>query len=169
MVSGLKLGGYTMHRRQFITSWLAVSRALGGAGLFGSWNPAFSAPNLGSMATSADIQGGSNPPWFPSLMAFEHYDSGRTKLFEQAHFTGSFVRDNTAVDVRLSPGEYPTPYNVVYLSGASLFIFGGAYGDKGGTRSVVGRVNPQTLQTLGSNPFDNSVDTLRWELPGGPR
>ena len=48
-------------------------------------------------------------------MAFEHYDSGRTKLFEQAHFTGSFVRDN-AVDVRISLDEYPTPYNVVYLS-----------------------------------------------------
>ena len=34
-------------------------------------------------------------------MAFEHYDSGRTKLFEHAHFTGSFIRAN-AVDVRLS-------------------------------------------------------------------
>src|SRR5206468_10705353 len=104
MVSGLKLGGYTMHRRQFITSWLSVSGALAGAGLFGSWNPAFSAPNLGAMATPADIQGGSNPPWFPSLMAFEHYDSCRTKLFEQAHFTCSFVRDSTAVVLRFSIG-----------------------------------------------------------------
>jgi len=166
MVSGLKLVGYTMHRRQFITSWLSVSGALAGAGLFGSWNPAFSAPNLGSMATSGDIQGGSNPPWFPSLMAFEHYDSGRTKLFEQAHFTGSFVRDNTAVDVRISPGEYPTPYNVVYLSGASLFIFGGAYGDKGGTGSFVARVNPQTLQTVWSNQLINTVETDEWNYPG---
>ena len=91
---------------------------------------AFSATNLSSMTTPAGTQGGSNPPWFPSLMAFEHYDSGRTKLFEQAHFTGSFIRDN-AVGVRISLDEYPTPYNVVYLSGDSLFIFGGAYGDRG--------------------------------------
>src|SRR6516225_12297314 len=90
---------------------------------------------------------GSNPPWFPSLMAFEHYDSGRTKLFERAHFTGSFTRDNV-VDVRVSPDEYPTMYNVVYLSGASLFVFGGAFGDReNATGSFVARVDPQTLQT----------------------
>src|ERR1044072_215667 len=46
-----------------------------------------------SVTTPAGARGGgSNPPWFPSLMAFEHYDSGRTKLFEQAHFTGSAHR-----------------------------------------------------------------------------
>ena len=84
---------------------------------------------------------GSNPPWYPSVMAFEHYDSGRTKLFERAHFTGSFTRDN-AVDVRVSLDEYPTPYNVVSLSGGSLFVFGGAYGDRGGTGSFVARVDP---------------------------
>ena len=37
------------------------------------------------------------------------------KLFERAHFTGSFTGAN-AVDVRVSADEYPTPYNVVYLS-----------------------------------------------------
>jgi hypothetical protein len=113
----------------------------------------------------AGAQGGSNPPWFPSLMAFEHYDSGRTKLFEQAHFTGSFTRDN-AVDVRISPDTYPTPYNVVYLSGDSLFVFGGAYGDKGGTGSFVARVNPQTLQTVWFNQLINTVQTNEWNYPG---
>src|SRR5438034_1383379 len=108
---------------------------------------ALSAPNLRSMPRPAGAQGGSNPPWFPSLMALEHSDSGRTKLCEHAHFTGSFARDN-AVNVRISPDEYPTPYNVVYLSGGSLFIFGGAYGDRGGTGSFVARVDRQTLQTM---------------------
>jgi len=41
-------------------------------------------------AASVSAQGGSNPPWFPSLMAFEHYDSGRTKLLDEAQFNGSF-------------------------------------------------------------------------------
>src|SRR6516165_6532451 len=108
---------------------------------------------------------GSNPPWFPSLMAFEHYDSGRTKLFGGAHFTGSFTRDN-AVDVRVSDDEYPTPYNVVYLSGASLFVFGGAYGDRGGTGSFVARVDPQTLQTVWFNQLINTVETHEWNYPG---
>jgi|SRR5689334_9361498 hypothetical protein len=51
---------------------------------------ALSVPNLSSMTTPSGAEDSSNPPWFPSLMAFEHYDSGRTKLFERAHFAGSF-------------------------------------------------------------------------------
>lgn len=116
-------------------------------------------------ASVMKAQTGANPPWFPSLMAFEHYDSGRTKLFEQAHFTGSFAGDN-AVDVRVSPGEFPTPYNVVYLSRDSLFVFGGAYGDKGGTGSFVARVDPQTLQTVWFNQLINTVETGDWNYPG---
>jgi hypothetical protein len=115
--------------------------------------------------TQADSRGGSNPPWFPSLMAFEHYDSGRTKLFEHANFTGSFAHDN-AVDVHISLDGYPTPYNVVYLSGASLFIYGGAYGDRGGTGSFVARVDPQTLQTVWFNQLINTVETNEWNYPG---
>lgn len=126
---------------------------------------ALSVPNLNSMTSASGAQVGSNPPWFPSLMAFEHYDSGRTKLFEQAHFTGSFAGDN-AVDVRISPDVYPTPYNVVYRSGDSLFVFGGAYGDKGGTGSFVARVDPQTLQTVWFNQLINTVDTGEWNYPG---
>src|SRR5215470_7873739 len=120
---------------------------------------------LSAAAATAFVGEGSNPPWFPSLMAFEHYDSGRTKLFERAHFTGSFTRDN-AVDVRVSLDEYPTPYNVVYLSGGSLFVFGGAYGDRGGTGSFVARVDPQTLQTLWFNQLINTVETHEWNYPG---
>jgi hypothetical protein len=126
---------------------------------------ALSTSNLSSLPAPAGARGGSNPPWFPSLMAFEHYDSERTKLFEQAHFTGSFVRDN-AVNVRVSPDAYPTPYNVVYLSRDSLFVFGGAYGDRGGTGSFVARVDPQTLQTVWFNRLINTVETDEWNYPG---
>jgi hypothetical protein len=94
-------------------------------------------------------------------MAFEHYDSGRTKLFEHTHFTGSFARDN-AVDVRSSLDAYPTPYNVVYLSGDSLFIFGGGYEDRGGTGSFVARVDPQRLQIMWFNQLINTVETNEW-------
>ena len=118
-----------------------------------------------ALSTPAGAQSGSNPPWFPSLMAFEHYDSGRTKLFERAHFTGSFTHDNT-VHVRVSADDYPTMYNVVYLSGGSLFVFGGAFGDRGGTGSFVARVDPQTLQTVWFNQLINTVETDEWNYPG---
>jgi len=118
-----------------------------------------------SLPTRAGAQGSSNLPWFPSLAAFEHYDSGRTKLFEHADFTGSLTGNN-AVDVRTSPDNYPTPYNVVYLGGDSLFVFGGAYGDRGGTGSFVARVDPQTLKTVWSHQLINTVQTNEWNYPG---
>jgi hypothetical protein len=71
----------------------------------------------------------SNPPWFPSLMAFEHYDSGRTHLFEQARFGGSYSGNNQ-VAVRKAPATYPTGYNIVYLSPDEIFLYGGGYGNR---------------------------------------
>ena len=149
-----------MDRRTFLKNATATGGALAAAGLLGSHS---STPKVSARETLAEGDG--NPPWFPSLMAFEHYDSGRTKLFEQAHFTGSFTNVN-GVDVRVSPDDYPTPYNVVYLSGDSLFVYGGAYGNEGGTGSFVARVDPQTLETIWFNQLINTVATDEWNYPG---
>src|SRR4051794_28437935 len=53
-----------------------------------------------------------NPPWYPSLLAFEHHDSARTHLFAHARFGGSFSGPNT-VQMRASAAIYTTPYNTV--------------------------------------------------------
>ncbi len=69
---------------------------------------------LSMVATIALAADGSNAPWYPSLMASEAYDSGRTRLFETANFGGRFDRPNV-VDVLTSPENvYLTPYNVIY-------------------------------------------------------
>jgi hypothetical protein len=149
-----------MDRRTFLKNATATGGALAGAGLLGNQS---NTPKVSAQETLAERR--SNPPWFPSLMAFEHYDSGRTKLFEQAHFTGSFTRANS-VGVRISLDDYPTPYNVVYLSRDSLFVFGGAYGDEGGTGTFVARVDPRTLQTVWFNQLINTVETDEWNYPG---
>ncbi len=47
-----------------------------------------------------------NAPWYPSLAAFEHHDSGRTHLFPTARFGGSFSGRNK-VTVTASPDKYP--------------------------------------------------------------
>jgi hypothetical protein len=150
-----------MDRRTFLKNATATGGALAAAGLLGNQS---STPKVSAQETLAERR--SNPPWFPSLMAFEHYDSGRTKLFEQAHFTGSFTRANV-VGIRVSPDDYPTVYNVVYLSRGSLFAFGGAYGaDQGATGTFVARVDPQTLQPIWSNQLINTVETDEWNYPG---
>ncbi len=34
--------------------------------------------------SSDSSSGNTNPPWYPSLSAFEHYESGRSHVFSQA-------------------------------------------------------------------------------------
>src|SRR3954454_780130 len=86
-----------------------------------------------------------NPPWFPSLMAFEHYDSGRSHLFPLAEFGGSLGGPNQVI-TRSSSSAYPTPYNTVYLGPDEVFVYGGGYGDvEGGTGAFVAKVDPVSL------------------------
>jgi hypothetical protein len=91
------------------------------------------------------------------LMAFEHYDSGRSHLFAQANFHGSFAQGGNVVSARVSPDDYLTPYNVVYLSADAMFVYGGGYGDKGGIGAFVARVDPKTLKTVWTNQLINTV------------
>jgi hypothetical protein len=121
--------------------------------------------SAGSGSASRSAASVSNPPWFPSLMASEHYDSARTKVFAQAQFTGSFVRGNV-VNARISHDRYLTPYNVVYRDAHSMFVYGGGFGDRGGTGSFVAKVNPSTLQTVWFNQLINTNQTNEWDYPG---
>jgi len=45
--------------------------------------------------SSDSSSGNTNPPWYPSLSAFEHYESGRSHVFSQATFGGSYSGNNT--------------------------------------------------------------------------
>jgi hypothetical protein len=108
----------------------------------------------------------SNAPWFPSLMAFEHYDSGRSHLFPEATFGGSFEGSNR-VTTRSSTGVYPTPYNVVYLGPGEVFVYGGGYGDvPGGTGAFVAKVDPVTLEPVWLTKLIDTVETNEWNYPG---
>lgn len=120
---------------------------------------------LALMGSSQSFADDGNLPWYPSLMAFEHYDSERTHLFEQAQFNGSFDSGNT-VELRTVAEPQPTPYNIVYLDKDSLFVYGGGYGDKGGTGAFVASLDPVTLKTLWKNQLINTVETNEWDYPG---
>src|SRR5262245_22122290 len=78
--------------------------------------------------TTTPARAQDNAPWYPSLMASEAYDSGRTRLFDQAQFTGSFDQRNL-VDVLTTPPQdvYLTPYNVVYQDADSMYVYGGGF------------------------------------------
>lgn len=107
-----------------------------------------------------------NPPWFPSLMAFEHYDSGRSHLFPEAVFSGSHEGGNR-ITTRSSASVYPTPYNVVYLGPGEVFVYGGGYGDvPGGTGAFVAKVDAHTLEPIWQTTLINTVETNEWNYPG---
>ncbi|HJQ39737.1 MAG TPA: hypothetical protein VKB93_21540 [Thermoanaerobaculia bacterium] len=107
-----------------------------------------------------------NPPWFPSLMAFEHYDSGRSHLFPLAEFGGSFDAPNL-VTTRSSSNAYPTPYNTVYLGPDEVFVYGGGYGDvEGGTGAFVAKVDPQSLEPVWHTRLIDTDETNEWNYPG---
>src|SRR5271155_731247 len=92
-----------------------------------------------------------NHPWYPSLAAFEHYDSGRSHVFPKAKFGGAF-RGNNQVDILSSSAVYPSGYNMAYLDSQNAFIYGGGYGDEPGSiGAFVAKVSPHTLEPIWYN------------------
>jgi hypothetical protein len=107
-----------------------------------------------------------NPPWFPSLMAFEHYDSGRTHLFEQARFGGSYGARNQ-VDIRVAHAIYPSGFNMVYLDPNDVFIYGGGYGNiPNSIGAFVAKVDPDTLEPIWYNQLIDTAANGEWDYPG---
>lgn len=107
-----------------------------------------------------------NLPWFPSLEAFEHYNSGRSHVFSEAVFGGSYKRTNT-VHTLSSSSQYPSGYNMSYLDADNAFIYGGGYGDVSGSiGAFVAKVNPNTLEPIWYNQLINTSVNGEWDYPG---
>ena len=109
----------------------------------------------------------SNRPWYPSLQAFEHYDSGRSHVFSQAEFRGFFSRPNTVAEVSSVEGAYPSGYNTSYLNKNAAFIQGGSYGDvPNSIGPFVAKFDPQTLAPVWYTQLRNTVEAGEWDYPG---
>ena len=108
-----------------------------------------------------------NAPWYPSLQAFEHYDSGRSHVFPKARFGGSFTGPNVVKLFPSRPGAYPSGYNMSYLNANAAFIQGGSYGNvKNSIGPFVAKVNPKTLKPVWYTQLVNTVETGEWDYPG---
>ena len=108
-----------------------------------------------------------NAPWYDSIVAFEHHDSGRTHTFPCASFSGSTDGPNV-VEALASPIRYPTVYNAVYLKPDEAFFYGGGYGDNPNAEGhFVARVDPVTLdETWRTELFDAASQPDVWVYPG---
>ena len=107
-----------------------------------------------------------NPPWFPTIAAFEVYDSARTHLYACAHFLGSMTSPNKVLAYE-SAAVYQTPYNIVTDGPNNLFIYGGGYGDNPtASGSFVASVEPGTLTERWRTVLINTKATDEWDYPG---
>jgi hypothetical protein len=108
-----------------------------------------------------------NAPWYPSLQAFEHYNSGRSHVFSRSRFHGSFDGVNKVALVSSADGAYPSGYNMSYLNEREAFIQGGSYGDvQNSIGPFVARIDPKTLETKWYTQLRNTVDAKEWDYPG---
>lgn len=107
-----------------------------------------------------------NLPWYPSLAAFEHYNSGRSHVFPDAIFGGAY-KGNNQVNIFSSSITYPSGYNMAYLDSQDVFIYGGGYGDEPGSiGAFVAKVNPHTLEPIWYNQLINTRQNGEWDYPG---
>lgn len=125
-------------------------------------------------ATAASDDRGSCPlsakrdgPWFPSVVAFEHFDSGRSHTFRCATFGGSMHGENT-VRARPFADNFPTPYNLVLRKRHEGYVYGGAYGDyPGAPGSFVAKIDTRTdKQIWRTKLFDAPAHPDVWNYPG---
>jgi hypothetical protein len=107
-----------------------------------------------------------NPPWYPSLAAFEHYDSGRSHLFAEATFGGQFSGHNTVTTLKTHTG-YPSAWNITYLDADNAFLYGGGSGDDPSSiGAYVAKIDPQTLEPIWHKQLIDTAQNGEWDYPG---
>lgn len=107
-----------------------------------------------------------NSPWYPSLEAFEHYNSGRSHVFSQATFAGSLTGTNS-IGLLTASQSYPSGYNMAYLNANQAYIYGGGYGNVSGSiGAYVAQVNPINLSPIWYNQLINTQANGEWDYPG---
>lgn len=114
------------------------------------------------------IAGQKNPPWYPTMNAFERGDSNRTGLYKCATFTGSFTGPNQVYAYR-SPDSYYAPAIMVTRGTNEIYVYGGsnAASDPIPTSSYVARIEPGTLKEIWRTVLININISNPWTGVGG--
>lgn len=108
-----------------------------------------------------------NPPWYPSIDAFEHHDSARTHLFPEAAFGGDWVGRNSVTAVSSPAASYPSGWNAVYLGANDIFVYGGGDGNEASSiGAYAAKVDPSTLAPVWSKQLIDTTQNGEWDYPG---
>lgn len=89
--------------------------------------------------------GVTNEAWYQTMAPFEHYDSGRSQLFQNTKTVEAIAgSDKVKIQTRTAKGNYKKPYNLVTRNTNELFLYGGnVRGEEGG---YVAKINAKSLE-----------------------
>lgn len=145
-----------------------LSTNVGGTCPAGSWvGSVYTTGAITSSCTVIFSAMNPNVPWYPSLSAFEAYDSGRSRLFSLAIFAGNFTGVNTVDTLDSAAGAYPSLTNIAYIDEDQIFAYGGGYGNESGSMGAfVAKINPETLEPEWFNQLIDTSTNGEWDYPG---
>lgn len=159
--------GSTQSFTVIANSGYLISNNVGGSCPIGSWTG--SIYTTGAILNSCTLFFSAvnpNAPWYPSINAFEHYNSGRSHLFSQATFAGNFTGTNS-INTLASTTSYPSSYNMTYIDANNVFAYGGGYGDQAGSiGAFVAKIDPDTLEPVWYTQLINTQMNGEWDYPG---
>jgi hypothetical protein len=117
-------------------------------------------------ASTCDVNPVADGPWLSTVVAFEHFDAGRSHRFRCATFAGDADGANDVEAARIAT-NYPTPYNLTLGADGARYIYGGAYGDfPGAPGSFVAKIGADGKEAWRRRLFDAAAAPARWNYPG---
>lgn len=102
-----------------------------------------------ALAEAACAEKEVNPPWYSTLLGYEHHDSTRSKMYPCAQFTGSLTDPNNIYAYK-SPDNFYAPSMMVTRGINEMYLYGGSLGNANPLPSgpYVARVEPGSLKEL---------------------
>ncbi len=104
-----------------------------------------------------------NPPWYSTMLGYEHHDSTRSKMYPCAQFTGSLTDPNNIYAYK-SPDNFYAPSMMATRGVNEMYLYGGSLGNANPLPSgpYVARVEPGSLKELWRTNLLNTHIGNQW-------
>lgn len=116
-----------------------------------------------AFAEAACAESEVNPPWYSTLLSYEHHDSTRAKIYPCSQFTGSFTAPNSVYAYK-SPDTFYAPSMMATRGMNEMYLYGGSLGNANPLPSgpYVARVEPGSLKELWRTNLLNTRIGNQW-------
>ncbi|MFJ9776102.1 hypothetical protein ACIRVF_33515 [Kitasatospora sp. NPDC101157] len=119
-------------------------------------------PPIGTAAIAqqeaACAAGQQNPPWYRTLVPFEHYDSARTSLHPCAQFPGSMTGPNVVEAHATTDNVYYSQFDIATRGTNDMYVYFGGNGDMNppALQTFIAKVQPGTMRQIWRTPLSDA-------------